>query len=97
MVQQVVGVAVVEEEALPEAHEEVLERGVPQLSPDLVPVERLGEAPAGVHPGRRTQPTLRLLGVPALLPLRVCGQRGAHAFEEDLDSVWQHQGRAPLI
>src|SRR3712207_9546877 len=50
--QQVVRVPVlVEPEALPEPHQEVLERGVAHGPVLALPVERLRQAPPGVNPG----------------------------------------------
>src|SRR5215207_2581881 len=81
--EQVVGIAAVEEKPLPEGDQEVLEVGVAHLRVHAVPVERLREAPAGVHAGGRTQALDRLLVVPAALERVVGGQRRLDAFEED--------------
>src|SRR3954454_7007618 len=80
--QQVVGVAVLQEEALPETDEEVLERGEPHLPVALLEVERLREPPPGVDARRRSQPARGLPVVPAVLPLRVGGQRRLDALQE---------------
>jgi hypothetical protein len=80
--EQVVGVAAVEEEALPEPDEEVLQRRVARLAPHLVPVERLGESPAGVDTRGGAQSGGGLLVVPAAAEGAVGGECALHALEE---------------
>src|SRR3712207_8594096 len=59
--QQVVRVPVlVEPEALPEPHQEVLERGVAHGPVLALPVERLRQAPPGVDPGEGDRKSTRL-------------------------------------
>src|SRR5215208_6618968 len=79
---EVVGVATVQEKALPEAHQEVLERRVAHLAVYLVPVEGLGETPTRVHAGHRAQALRRLLVVPPVVPGCVRSECCLHAFQE---------------
>src|SRR4051794_37745846 len=78
--QQVVGVALVEEEALPEPHEEVLERGEAELPVALLEIERLREPPAGVDTGHRALASGGRRVVPAVLPGRIGGERRLDAL-----------------
>jgi hypothetical protein len=73
--QQVVGILVDDEDALPEVDGEVLEGGVPELAPDLVVVEGLREAPARVDPGERPEAA----GGQGVRRVQALGERGVGA------------------
>ena len=84
--QQVVRVAPIEPETFPEPDEEVFERGVAHGQVLALPVEGLGESPAGVDAGERTQPDggQGVGGVAAAVEHGVGAQGGPQALQEDL-------------
>src|SRR3981081_396318 len=82
--EEVVHVAI-DEQALPEADEEVFQGAAADRLPfvDFLSVELLGESPTGVDPRHRTQPDYRLLVVPAVVETSVRREGRLDALEKN--------------
>ena len=81
--QQIVGVPA-QEVPFPGPHEVVLQRGEARLAPRLVTVEFLAHAPAGIDAAHGAQAGFGLGAEVGAGPMRIGGQGGLDAFQEDL-------------